>query len=57
MPPRPRTQRVLFEDAESLPLPDLQQDLQAHLLQEMVLWMQAAAVAINEEEHDEQDHR
>lgn len=57
MPPRPRTQRVLFEDAESLPLPDLHRDLRAHLLQEMVLWMQAAAVAINEEEHDEQDHR
>jgi hypothetical protein len=26
------------------------------LLQQMVQWMQAVAVAINEAEHDEQDH-
>ena len=57
MPPRPRTQRVLFEDAEPAPLPPLRQDLQALLLQQMVQWMQAVAVAINEEEPDEQDHR
>lgn len=57
MPPRPRTQRVLFEDTESLPLPDLHRDLQVQLFQQMVQWMQAVAVAINEEEHDEQDHR
>lgn len=57
MPLRPVTQRVLFEDAESPPLPDLRRDLQAQLLQQMVQWMQAVAVAINEEEHDEQDHR
>jgi len=57
MPPRPMTQRVLFEDAESTPLPQLQQDVQTQLLQQMVQWMQAVAVAINEERGDEQDHR
>lgn len=57
MPPRPMTQKVLFEDAESTPLPLLQQDVQTHLLQQLVQWMQAVAVAINKERHDEQDHR
>jgi hypothetical protein len=57
MPPRPTVQRPLFEDAESAPLPQLQRDHQAQLLQQMVQWMQAVAVAIGEEEHDEQDHR
>ena len=57
MPPRPMTQRVLFEDAESIPLPQLQQDVQTQLLQQMVQWMQAVAVAINKERGDEQDHR
>lgn len=57
MPPRPMTQRVLFEDAESTPLPHLQQDVQTQLLQQMVQWMQAVAVAINKEQSDEQDHR
>ena len=57
MPPRPMAQTVLFEDAESAPLPQLQRDLQAQLLQQMVQWMQAVAVAIDEGEHDEQDQR
>jgi hypothetical protein len=57
MPPRPMAQTALFEDAESTPLPQLQQDVQIQLQQQMVQWMQAVALAINEEEHDEQDHR
>jgi hypothetical protein len=57
MPPRPMTQRVLFEDVESTPLPQLQQDVQTQLLQQMVQWMQAVAVAINKDRGDEQDHR
>ena len=58
MPPRPMAQTALFEDAESTPLPPpLQQDVQIQLQQQMVQWMQAVALAINEEEHDEQDHR
>ena len=49
MPPRQITQRVLFDDAESPPLPRLQNERQAELLQQMTRWMQAVAVAINEE--------
>jgi hypothetical protein len=56
MPPRQIAQRVLFEDAESAPLPQLPRDLQAQLLQQMVQWMQAVAVTINEEARDEQDY-
>ena len=57
MPPRPMAQTVLFEDAQSTPLPQLQRDVQTQLLQQMVQWMQAVAQAINKERHDEQDHR
>jgi hypothetical protein len=57
MPPRPMAQTVLFEDAEAQPLPQLPQDVQIQLLQQMVKWLQAVAVAINKGEHDEQDHR
>jgi hypothetical protein len=57
MPPRPMAQTALFEDAESTPLPQLQQDVQTQLLQQMVQWMQAVTLAINKERHDEQDHR
>jgi hypothetical protein len=57
MPPRPMAQTALFEDAESLPLPRLPQGVQLQLLQQMVQWMQALALAINKEAHDEQDHR
>jgi len=57
MPPRPMAQTVLFEDAESAPLPQLHQDVQTQLLQQMVQWMQTVALAINKERHDEQDHR
>jgi hypothetical protein len=57
MPPRPMAQTVLFEDAEESPLPQLPQDVQIQLLQEMVRWIHAVAVAIDKEEHDEQDHR
>ena len=58
MPPRPMAQKVLFEDdAESTSLPQLRQDVQTQLLQQMVQWMQAVALAINKERRDEQDHR
>ena len=39
------------------PVPQLQWDLQAQLLQQMMQWMQAVAEAITEGERDEQDHR
>lgn len=57
MPRRPMAQTVLFDDAEEQPLPHLPQDVQIQLLQQMVQWIQAVAVAINKEERDEQDHR
>ena len=57
MPPRPMAQTVLFDDAEAQSLPQLPQDVQIQLLQQMVQWMQAIALAINKGEHDEQDHR
>jgi hypothetical protein len=56
MPPRPLAQSELFKDLESTPLPQLQQDVQIGLLHQMVQWMQAVALAINKERHDEQDH-
>lgn len=56
MPPRPLAQSELFKDLESTPLPHLQQDVQIRLLHQMVQWMQAVALAINKERHDEQDH-
>jgi len=56
MPPRPMAQAMLFEDAESTPVPQLPQDVQMQLLQQMVQWMQAVALAINKEAPDEQDH-
>lgn len=57
MPPRTMAQTLLFEDTESTPLPQLPQDVQIQLLQQMVQWMQAVTVAINREQSDEQDHR
>ena len=57
MPPRPMAQTVLFDDAEMQPLPQLSQDVQIQLLQQMVQWMQAVALAINKGVHDKQDHR
>jgi len=56
MPPCPLAQRVLFQDAESAPVPQLPPGLRDQLRQQLVQWMQAVAVAINEEDHDEQDH-
>jgi hypothetical protein len=56
MPPRPMAQTALFDDAEVQSLPQLPQDVQIQLLQQMVQWVQAVAVAINKGEHDEQDH-
>ena len=57
MPPRPMAQTVLFDEAQEQPLPHLPQEVQIQLLQQMVQWIQAVAVAINKEERDEQDHR
>jgi hypothetical protein len=57
MPPRPMAQTVLFDDAQPHPLPHLPQDVQIQLLLQMVQWMQAVAITINKEVHDEQDHR
>lgn len=57
MPPPPMAQTVLFDDGEAQPVPHLPQDVQIQLLQQMVQWMQAVALAINKGEHDEQDHR
>jgi hypothetical protein len=57
MLPRPMAQTMLFEEVEPHPLPHLPQDVQIHLLQQMVQWMQGVAVAINTGEHDEQDRR
>jgi hypothetical protein len=57
MPPRPMVQIALFEDAGAIPLPGLPQDVQLQLQQQMVQWMRAIAVAINQGEDDEQDHR
>jgi len=57
MLPRPMAQTVLFDDAKEQPLPQLPQDVQIHLLQQMVQWMRVVAVVINKGERDEQDHR
>jgi hypothetical protein len=57
MPPRPMVQIALFEDASAVPLPTLPQDVQIQLQQQMVQWIRAIAVAINQGEEDEQDHR
>jgi hypothetical protein len=38
-------------------MPRLPQDVQIELLRQMVQWMQAVALGINKEAHDEQDHR
>jgi hypothetical protein len=56
MPPRPMAQTALFDEDDPQPLPHLPQDAQIQLLQQMVQWVQAVAVAINKGEHDEQDH-
>jgi hypothetical protein len=57
MPKQPMAQTELFQDVESPPVPRLPQDVQIELLRQMVKWMQAVALAINKEAHDEQDHR
>lgn len=57
MLPRLMAQTELFRVAESPPVLRLPQDVQIELLRQMVQWMQAVALAINKEAHDEQDHR
>jgi hypothetical protein len=57
MPPRPTSQGVLFENDEPQHLPALDPEVRANALQLMVQWMQAVAMAIEREGHDEQDHR
>lgn len=56
MPPRPMVQIALFEDASAVPFPTLPQEVQLQLQQQMVQWMRAIAVTINQGEGDEQDH-
>lgn len=56
MAPRQLAQTLLFNDADADPLPQLPQEVQVQLLQQMVQWMQALALAINKEPRDEQDH-
>ena len=57
MQSRPTTQRVLFDEVEPQPCPQLSPELRAQVLKQLVLWMQAVAVSINQEVVDEQDHR
>jgi hypothetical protein len=57
MPLRQTTQRVLFAETESPPLPQLPRAIQVQLFQHMVQWFQTVAVKINEEARDEQDYR
>ena len=57
MPPRPMARAVLFDDADAKPLPQLPQDVQIQLQQQMVQWMRAVAAGIEKAEHDEQDQR
>lgn len=56
MPPRPIAQRLLFEDVESQHRPQLEPEVRVQVLQLMVQWIQAVAVAINQEVDDEQGH-
>jgi hypothetical protein len=57
MPLRQTTQRVLFKETDSPPLPQLPQAIQVQLFQHMVQWFQTVAVKINEAARDEQDYR
>lgn len=57
MPRRQITQRLLFEETESPPRSQLPRDIQAQLFQQMVQWLKAVAVKINEKARDEQDYR
>jgi hypothetical protein len=56
MLPSRESQRLLFEDSQSPPLPTLPRDIQVKLLAQMVAWMQTVAMAISEEVRDEQNH-
>lgn len=56
MPPRQIAQRLLFEDVESQHHPQLEPEVRVQILQLMVQWIQAVAVAINQEVDDEQGH-
>ena len=56
MPPRQIAQRLLFEDVESQHHPQLEPEVRVQILQLMVQWIQAVAVAIKLEVDDEQGH-
>lgn len=56
MPPRQIAQRLLFEDVESQHHPQLEPEVRVQILQLMVQWIQAVAVAIKQEVDDEQGH-
>ncbi len=58
MPPRPMAQsQCCSKTPNRHRCRNCQQDVQMQLLQQMVQWMQAVALAINKEARDEQDHR
>ena len=55
--PRVRRQQQLFEEPTAVPAVRLPLDVQQQLRQALVLWMQALAKMIREEDGHEQDHR
>jgi hypothetical protein len=54
---RARCQQELFQEPPAVPAVRLPLDVQQHLRQALVQWMQALAKMIREEDDDEQDHR
>ncbi len=55
--PRARRQQELFQETPAVPAVRLPLDVQQQLRQALVLWMQALAKMIREEDDDEQHHR
>ena len=54
--PRARCQQELFKEPPAVPAVGLPRDVPEQLRQALVLWMQARAKMIREEDDDEQDH-
>jgi hypothetical protein len=55
--PRARCQQELFQELPAVPAVRLPLDVQEQLRQALVLWMQALAKMIREEDDHEQHHR
>ena len=64
--PRRSSQTELFEEVQAVALPPLPPPIREHVLQQMVQWMQAVAVAVAVDEvnevnqeagREQQDHR